>query len=182
MPKSKPTTFPDRYSVACVDRKTCPLRPCMRPGQDKGSFSIGRGYTSYHAEPKPVCATRHHHGCPHPLPEPDPEVVRCCYRPTYYNARADRKAVPCDVCGATVPGWVAKLLNALPTLPGVPCKHPLERRGLAILTGWTECLACKGAWDKEPVRPHEVPTKTADDLTTELRRRLQRVDTKALDE
>lgn len=42
----------------------CLYRPCYVVGEDKGTFSPGRGYTSYHAEPRPVCITRHCHGCP----------------------------------------------------------------------------------------------------------------------
>lgn len=42
----------------------CRHRDCYQPGQDKGSYSPGRGYTSYHAKPLPVCMTRLCHGCP----------------------------------------------------------------------------------------------------------------------
>ena len=42
----------------------CGSRPCFWLGQDKGSFTPGRGYTSYHKKPLWVCMTRHLHGCP----------------------------------------------------------------------------------------------------------------------
>lgn len=64
--------------------------PCYCPGEDKGIFAQGRGYTSYHKTPRLVCMTRHLHGCP---------VVAAC--------RACRRALaPCDQqdrcrCGST---------------------------------------------------------------------------------
>ena len=48
----------------------CPGRSCYGLGFDKGTFGQGRGYTRYHTDGKgrrverPVCATRHFHGCP----------------------------------------------------------------------------------------------------------------------
>jgi len=42
----------------------CADRPCYRFGYDKGSFTPGRGYTRYHTVERPVCMTRHLHGCP----------------------------------------------------------------------------------------------------------------------
>ena len=41
-----------------------PKLNCYRLGQDKGPYSPGRGYTSYHKTPKWVCMRRHLHGCP----------------------------------------------------------------------------------------------------------------------
>jgi hypothetical protein len=52
-----------KVRVDVLDRK-CPERPCYSFGFDKGSFSPGRGYTSYYDKPKPVCARRLYHGCP----------------------------------------------------------------------------------------------------------------------
>lgn len=43
----------------------CPRRACFRPGEDKGTYVQGRGYTSYHKQPIPCCMTRLLHGCPH---------------------------------------------------------------------------------------------------------------------
>lgn len=48
----------------------CAKRDCFALGFNKGSFTPGRGYTSYHKDSKgkrvekPVCSTRHHRGCP----------------------------------------------------------------------------------------------------------------------
>lgn len=39
-------------------------RPCYRAGENKGTFSPGRGYTSYFKKPIKVCGTRFYHGCP----------------------------------------------------------------------------------------------------------------------
>ena len=47
-----------------VAGKDCEQRLCFSLGFDRGSFSQGRGYTSYHKKPRPVCMTRHLHGCP----------------------------------------------------------------------------------------------------------------------
>lgn len=116
-------TYPDRYSVDCLE-DVCAFRGCMSPGHNKGTFSPGRGYTSYHSQPKPVCLTRHLRGCPHPLPVPDVERVRCCSRPKYPAGR--RKQATCTTCGATRPGWVGKLLNKLPTIDPAPGDLPVD--------------------------------------------------------
>ena len=42
----------------------CPTRSCYRLGFDKGPYTLGRGYTSYYKTARPVCETRHLHGCP----------------------------------------------------------------------------------------------------------------------
>ena len=42
----------------------CRYRTCFHPGENKGTFSAGRGYTSYHAKPILVCVYRMNHGCP----------------------------------------------------------------------------------------------------------------------
>ena len=58
-----------KLSVDVCDAK-CGERECFQLGFDKGSFSAGRGYTSYHTDAKgrrierPVCMTRHLRGCP----------------------------------------------------------------------------------------------------------------------
>jgi hypothetical protein len=136
----------------------------MRAGEDKGTFVQGRGYTSYHKVPKPVCMTRHLHGCPIDMPEPDPEVARCCFRPDYGTIRSRTKVKACSTCGEEAPGWAAKVLNGLPTLPGVKCQHPMDRRGFTGLIDWTECLECRGVWDKTAPAPYEAPNQTFDTL------------------
>lgn len=41
----------------------CRFRPCYGKYEDKGSYSAGRGYTSYHDGFYPACSTRLSHGC-----------------------------------------------------------------------------------------------------------------------
>lgn len=59
-----------KLKVDVLDAK-CAKRPCFYLGFDKGSFTQGVGYTSYHRDAKgriverPVCWRRHMHGCPH---------------------------------------------------------------------------------------------------------------------
>ena len=48
-------------------------RECHRGGEDKGSYTPGRGYTSYRSKPLKVCATRCFHGCPSECGLPDEE-------------------------------------------------------------------------------------------------------------
>lgn len=57
-----------KLRVDVLDKK-CPTRPCYTLGFDKGSYTPGRGYTSYHKVngrfiEYPVCMTRHLNGCP----------------------------------------------------------------------------------------------------------------------
>lgn len=42
----------------------CRFRSCYNKYENKGSFSVGRGYTSYHEDFRPACGTRLNHGCP----------------------------------------------------------------------------------------------------------------------
>lgn len=165
-------SYPTRFTVACSDPRQCWARECLWVGEDKGSYTPGRGYTSYHDKPHPVCTKRHLHGCPFPQPEPDPENARCCYRPTFKNVRRDRKAIPCETCGVTAPGWAAKVLRDLPTLPGVPCRH--EGQTTTIIIGWRECPDCRGFWaDRNGVEPLEAPTHTFDEMLDEATRRFK---------
>lgn len=55
----------DKKLVDVLDKK-CASRSCFSLGQDKGTFVQGRGYTSYHKEPRWVCMRRHLSGCPCP--------------------------------------------------------------------------------------------------------------------
>ena len=41
----------------------CRFRGCYNKGEDKGTFSPGRGYTSYYKTFNPACMQRLHHGC-----------------------------------------------------------------------------------------------------------------------
>lgn len=47
-----------------VARADCLSRSCYQLGFDKGVYVQGRGYVSYHKKERPVCMTRHLHGCP----------------------------------------------------------------------------------------------------------------------
>jgi hypothetical protein len=40
-------------------------RPCFRPGEDKGSYRVGRGYLTYRKNPPKICLTRITQGCPY---------------------------------------------------------------------------------------------------------------------
>jgi hypothetical protein len=56
--------------VVEVKDGACAKRPCFSLGFDKGSFTPGVGYTSYHRDAKgrtvehAVCGTRYYGGCP----------------------------------------------------------------------------------------------------------------------
>lgn len=175
--KKPRTAYPDRYTVACINKHDCPFRECMWPGEDKGSYTVGRGYTSYHDVPIPVCMTRHTEGCPTPLPEPDTELARCCHRPAYLVGRAVKGMKTCATCGKETPTWAGKLLNMLPTLPGVKCAHPADQVSRVMIKDWSECHACGGFWDKATVLPHEEPNQTLDSLLAEMTRVFATVDT-----
>ena len=170
MAKTKPYIYPTRFTVPGLPDGKCWARSCMQPGENKGTYAQGRGYTSYYDVPKPVCSRNHLHGCPHPLPEPDPETARCCFRPTYkYQRGAPPRQQECEVCGKHVPRAFAKELNKLPTLGGVACKH----EGLVpvlCLTGWYEC-SCLCVWDHRPLI-FEASQFTTEDALAEMKRRV----------
>jgi hypothetical protein len=50
--------------TVCVRQKLCAGRKCFVLGQTKGSFTPGRGYTSYQKKPTWICLTRDLRGCP----------------------------------------------------------------------------------------------------------------------
>jgi hypothetical protein len=126
--------YPTRFTLipgrGCSDDE-CWRRSCMAPGLDKGSFSPGRGYTSYYEVPIPICMTRHVSGCPTfgteirengltygKKLEPDTEHARCCGRPAYPTFGPRIRT--CTNCHAEAPVKFTKLLNALPTIVVVP--------------------------------------------------------------
>jgi hypothetical protein len=41
----------------------CRFRHCYQKYENKGTFTVGRGYTSYHDGFRPVCGVRQLHGC-----------------------------------------------------------------------------------------------------------------------
>lgn len=49
----------------------CRFRDCYNKYENRGSFTPGRGYTSYHSDFRPACGTRLSHGCPSRRGEPD---------------------------------------------------------------------------------------------------------------
>jgi hypothetical protein len=171
----KPRPYPTRFTVPSVNHDgMCWARPCMNAGENKGSFTQGRGYTSYYKDPIPCCMTNHLHGCPYPIPEPDPEVARCCYAPTYEGRG---KEMTCQMCGSKAPRKAAKLLNELPRHEGVPCKHENRTTNLIVIRGWCRCPDCGGYWDRpvHDVQAFDVPTKTDEDHLDELARRLRKL-------
>ena len=42
----------------------CQYRNCLHKGENKGSYTVGRGYTTYYDKPYYVCVTRMLRGCP----------------------------------------------------------------------------------------------------------------------
>lgn len=85
----------NRRNVEVLDRE-CRNRSCFSLGFDKGSYSPGRGYTSYHRDAKgrtvekAVCGTRHHRGCP---------VNSVC--PTCRLATVKMPGSPCEHAGCS---------------------------------------------------------------------------------
>ena len=62
--KTKAVGYDGKKVEADAYARDCSSRPCFRLGQDKGTFTPGRGYTSYHKKPVWVCMTRHLDRCP----------------------------------------------------------------------------------------------------------------------
>jgi len=52
---------PTKVRVVHID---CLQRKCYQPHQNKGPFTVGKGYTSYYKNPEWVCMRNHLHGCP----------------------------------------------------------------------------------------------------------------------
>lgn len=128
----------------------CLYRECFHPGEDKGSFQIGRGYTSYYENPELVCMTRHHHGCPDVIPDPDPELAKCCRSPDFAVSKKPKTRQRCRRCGTFSTGFVLTLANLASKLPAVKCNH---RKSFE--TEWTtepcfECSECSSFFDSKP--------------------------------
>ena len=132
-------------------------------------LAVGPADTADHAAGKPWTARR----LPHPMPEPDPENARCCYRPAY-AVRGRAKTAICITCTASAPKAAPRLLNGLPARPGVPCRHGAGQAALRI--GWTECHACHGVLNRPPgeVVPLQPPSRTVQETLDEVRRSLRR--------
>ena len=145
----------DGRDVHVLD-ELCELRPCLQVGEDKGNYTPGRGYTSYRKNPPLVCMRRHCHGCPHPLPEPDPERARCCPAPSFPPARPGKKPSwqACRTCGARAHGGLLELARALPSHPASRCKHTAaEPRDLGTGLAWR--CSCGSYFERKP-KPHEL--------------------------
>lgn len=142
---------------AKVYDEMCCARPCLLIGLNKGSFTPGRGYTSYHRNPWLECMERYLRGCPHPFPDPEPELVRCCPAPSFATPR--KGTVPfkqkCRTCGTWAHGEVLNLRRRLPQRPFVECDHSVVR---GVAWGGEHCWGCsrcKMWWDKRP-SPYQI--------------------------
>lgn len=136
----------DRRDASVLDSMCC-ARRCLHIGEDKGAFTPGRGYTSYHKNPRLVCMSRHVRGCPHPLPEPDPEEVRCCRIPKFPKPRGRPSKQRCKSCGTWAAGWQLEMCRELPQLEHVECKHVRLRESDSDLfpNAWF-CPGCRLRW------------------------------------
>lgn len=56
--------YSDEFALPPECNKLCLVRNCFHKYENKGTFSVRRGYTSYYEEFKPACCTRMNHGCP----------------------------------------------------------------------------------------------------------------------
>lgn len=56
--------YDDPFALPPECDPLCLIRPCFNKYENKGNFSPGRGYTSYHKDFSPACGTRMCHGCP----------------------------------------------------------------------------------------------------------------------
>jgi hypothetical protein len=147
----------DGRDAATLDGK-CAGRPCLNVGENKGFFTIGKGYTSYYKNPPLVCMERHLHGCPSPPPPMDPERVRCCRVPDFPKSRGNPRKQRCRTCGQWAKGVVLTLRRDLPAQENVPCKHSRVRRGekdeLFAPWGTWRCPDCMLYWTHKP-QPRE---------------------------
>ena len=144
------------------------LAVTLHVAEDKGSFTQGRGYTSYYKHPQLVCWHRHINGCPHPKPEIDPEQIRCCRVPRFAPTKTAKKQ-RCLTCGQWAAGWVLQARKALPVQEHVDCKHLIVKGEQDELFGRTLqfCRSCHLYWLREtPPQPCE-PGKTFAQLLDE---------------
>lgn len=136
----------------------CEGRPCLHIAEDKGSYSVGRGYTSYYKNPQLCCMTRHVRGCPQPIPEVDIEQLRCCPNPDFPSPRKGKRPPAyqrCRTCRTRKPGWVVDLLREVTKYPASKCGHvAAEATNWACEPCW-RCPTCKQWWDKKP-SPHQA--------------------------
>lgn len=138
----------------------CCARPCLHVGEDKGSYTQGRGYTSYYKNPKLVCMSRLLRGCPHPLPEADPEKVRCCDVPDFPKVGKGRRPrfQTCRTCKARASGWLLEQRKALPQGEHCDCRHSRvssREDDLFRCTLWV-CRDCGFYWKTHKPKPRSV--------------------------
>jgi len=136
----------------------CVGRPCLWIGENKGTYTQGRGYTRYYKKPRLVCWTRHQNGCPHPLPEFNPETTRCCPAPTFPRPRKGTRPQRqrCQTCGQwATRGIVLESRRSLPTLEHVKCKHEALHHDDGLFPdGMWRCRGCSLYWLHKP-KPFE---------------------------
>lgn len=138
-----------------VLEEACACRSCLNIAENKGTFTQGVGYTSYYEKPQLVCMTRHCHGCPHPLPEPDPEKIRCCPNPDFVKPRNKFvRRQKCRTCGSWANGDILLMLKSLPKHPASKCNHEIVRLNDWIGEQYWRCTSCSCLFDSRP-KPHE---------------------------
>jgi ribosomal protein L37E len=159
---------------ADVMDERCVGRPCLHVGEHKGTFVQGRGYTSYFKDPKLVCMHRHLHGCPQPIPDAEPERIRCCLNPDF-PAKGKARKQRCRSCGAWAEGWVLEIRRGLPVLPHVECKHRdvLTEYDDLFRKSIVRCRNCGLRWYHVP-KPME-PGRTFKEMLDEWSARIHAV-------
>jgi len=74
----------------------CKWRSCLQKGENKGAYTLGRGYTNYYEKPGYVCITRLLHGCYAGKPGrgqiPDFEAMVREFEADCRNAKISQKA------------------------------------------------------------------------------------------
>ena len=98
----------DGRAVEVLDA-LCEFRSCLWPGEWKGVLTPGRGYQyAPRSQWYWKCFRRADHGCPSPIPAPDPERARCCeapaVRPVPRGEPAPRRQ-RCRACGTWLQGF-----------------------------------------------------------------------------
>ena len=140
----------------------CQWRTCLRLGEERGVFPQGVGYRRPEGKLRLVCLTRDCHGCPHPLPAPDAEKVRCCPSPDLADPKKGSRPFRqrCRTCGKWHEGWSLQAVVTLPKYPAVKCKHRMAKKvEWAAEPTWL-CHGCSLWFDHEP-KPHEKGRENA---------------------
>ena len=92
----------------------CPYRRCFAAVEWRGTITPGVGYQY---APRSAwywrCEHRAAHGCPDPLPDPDPEKAKCCEAPRVRRMKTGRlpDRQRCGNCGAWLSGWPLVLVR-----------------------------------------------------------------------